>query len=681
MISKKEVILYVSPRGNDNWSGKHPHPNRAGTDGPLLSIKGAQRAIHTLRAKELDRPVRVCLRGGRYEVRSPVKFRWRDSGIRGIENWRGEVKTPWAPIIFCPYEDEIPILSGGRRIENLRSQIIDGREIWVSDLPAVKKGRWYFHQLWVNGSRRPRACLPKKGFFVVEKLVKGDENDENPWAMGQNRFHFRKGDLQIWTNPRDIEVVFYNLWVDSHTWLLDIDEKRRIATLDRKTRNDLRGEHNENGARYIVENVFEALEEPGEWYLNRATGRLYYIPMPGEKIDEVEIIAPRISQLVLLEGKTLEDKPVEEIHFEGITFSHTEWHLPENNPGSNQAANEVPAAIELRNARGISFSRCKIANIGTYAIACETAKDIEIKGCEMRDLGAGGIKIWHGCTNTLVRDNEIGGGGCVFHSGVGVLIGKSCSSRVLHNNIHDFDYSGVSVGWCWGYEESSGYGNVVEYNHIHDIGRGKLSDMGGIYTLGISTGTRLRYNLIHDVESRGYGGWGIYLDAGSSFILVENNICHHTKSGGFMHHYGRENIVRNNIFAYSRENQLWRFRAEDHTSIIFEKNIVVYDRGKLWVGDWREGRAVLRNNLYFNEKGKASFPVRGNKHRMGASFEQWKKRGLDEGSLIADPGFVDAKHGDFRLNPDSPAIDLGFVPFDLVDVGPRDEKMAQLKTY
>ena len=256
---------------------------------------------------------------------------------------------------------------------------------------------------------------------------------------------------------------------------------------------------------------------------------------------------------------------------------------------------------------------------------------------------------------------------------MGVWIGQSSGNTVAHNEVSDTYQIGISLGWTWGYGPSAAHDNKIEYNNIYNIGRGFLSDMGCIYSLGVQPGTVERYNLCHDVsrEENGYGGWGIYTDEGSSQILIENNVVYRTEDAGFHQHYGRENIVRNNIFALGQESQLRRTRKEPHLGFTFEHNIIYWKEGKLLDdlpeggnrGDWSDPHQFhLDFNLYYHVGGQ---PIEFGKE----SLEEWQKRGRDVHSLVADPLFVDPDHGDFTLRSGSPAAKIGFQPIDMSQVG------------
>jgi hypothetical protein len=214
------------------------------------------------------------------------------------------------------------------------------------------------------------------------------------------------------------------------------------------------------------------------------------------------------------------------------------------------------------------------------------------------------------------------------------------------------------VGWTWGYGPTLARDNLIEGNHVHTLGQGWLSDLGGIYTLGAQPGTVIRSNVFYDISGFHYGGWGIYFDEGSSQIVAEKNLVYRTSHGGFHQHYGRENVVRNNIFAFGREAQLQRTREEPHLSFTFERNLVYWTEGRLLAGNWAGTNLVLRSNLYGRARG-------GEPDFAGAAWPDWRARGHDRDSLLGDPQFVDPQRGDFRLKAGSPAVLVGFESFEL----------------
>lgn len=637
--------FYVSPSGNDAWNGT--------LSKPFATIERARDAIRQLRRGQgsLKEPVTVYLRKGTYFLKSPLLLGTEDSGTKD------------APITYTAFPGEDVTISGGRVIEGFVPAQANGHDLLAVYIPDVKEGKWNFAQLFANNRRLKRTRLPKKGYYRIRDLA-GVPLDVQ-CGIGRDKFTYEGNNIELWKNLSDVDIVALHFWVESRMPIKAVDESTHTVELAKKSVFRLTEDFQHQGARYFVENVFEALDTPGHWYLDRSEGKLYYYPHIGEDVKRERFVAPVLSQLVRVVGGAESNKSVEYVNFANLRFAHTEWKLPENSAGAPQAAYIVPGAIYFENAKNCSVTNCEIAHIGTYAIevggGCER---ISIERNLIFDLGAGGVKINAGSKRTTVADNDIGDGGKIFMSAVGVWIADSPGNIVVNNHIHDLNYTGVSVGWVWGYGNSDARDNIIEYNHIHHVGREVLSDLAGIYLLGIQPGTVIRNNLIHDCMSATYGGWGIYTDEGSSYILIENNIVYRTKTGGFHQHYGRENIIRNNIFAFAVIHQLQRTRLEEHKVFTFEHNIVYYDKGALLGGYWSDHKHVMDYNVYWDASGN---PVTF----AGMSFEDWKKNGHDQHSIIADPKFVNPKKFDFRLQPDSPALALGFKQIDMSNVGPR----------
>ncbi|MDD3789781.1 MAG: right-handed parallel beta-helix repeat-containing protein, partial [Petrimonas sp.] len=320
-------------------------------------------------------------------------------------------------------------------------------------------------------------------------------------------------------------------------------------------------------------------------------------------------------------------------------------------------------------------------NVSNYGIwykeGCSFGK---ITHCYIHDLGMGGIKIGNttrpkndqAVTNHIFVDNNIiQSGGFEIPTGVGVIIFHASDNTVSHNDIGDFRYSGVSVGWVWGYTPSVAKRNKIVYNRIHHLGWGELSDMGGVYTLGLSEGTVVSNNVIHDIYSYGYGGWGLYTDEGSTGIVMENNLVYNCKSSGFHQHYGEDNIIRNNIFAFNLISQLQATRIEPHNSFTFTNNIIYFDSGFLLGtssgANWHKINLKTDYNCYWDTRTK---DIRFE----NMTFKEWQAQGKDIHSIIADPGFVNPKQFDFNFKNRNTIRKIGFKPFDYSKAGVYGEK-------
>ncbi|MCL4482068.1 MAG: right-handed parallel beta-helix repeat-containing protein, partial [Bacteroidetes bacterium] len=408
------------------------------------------------------------------------------------------------------------------------------------------------------------------------------------------------------------------------------------------------------------------------------------------------------------------------IHFENLCFRVAGYHTPARGNEAIQAASYLEAAITLDHAKHIGFQNCEIAHTGSNAIWFrQGSSDCKIQHCHLYDLGAGGVKIGETEINPdsseivnhiTVDNNIIQHGGYVFPSAVGVIIHQGYDNTITHNDIADFRYSGVSVGWFWGYNSdtrrSPSVRNKIEFNHIHYLGWGELCDMGGVYTLGQSEGTTVSNNVIDHVYSFRYGGWGLYHDAASSYIVMENNLVYNCKNAGFFHHLGKEDIVRNNIFAFNPQSELQFGKVEEHKSLSFVHNIVYSSEGALFQSmgkdKWLNAITEIDYNIYWdtrtlnpdfhgmNSDGwyklrlMAPTPIEQEEHLKGEkrSFREWQKLGKDRHSLVADPLFKDPQNLDFHFKSLKVARKIGFVPFDYTKAGVYGEeewkKLAEL---
>lgn len=655
------ATFHVAPDGDDAWSGTQARPNAGRTDGPKASLTGARDAIRVLKASgPLTEPVTVLVAEGQYVLNSTVEFTAVDSG------------TESAPITYAAAPGARPIFSGGTRITGWKR---GPNGAWTTELPEMALGRSAFDQLFVNDRRATRARSPNDGYFyLLRRRTEGvDVATGKVVALGNRSFEAQPEDVASLAGVKpavltNAAVVVYHSWTVSWHRVASVEADAGAVTLV----NEARWPFLNFGPsqRFRIENVPAALDAPGEWYLG-PDGRLTYLPLAGEDLETAEVVAPRVEAFLRLNGG---GQWLEWLNFRDLNFRYGQYVLPANGFVDNQAAVLIGAGIEVDASRHVKFEGGSVAHTGTFGLWFRRrCLDCQVAGMRFDDLGGGGIKIGEAFLHdepiyetrrVTVENCQIANCGQIHAGAAGIWVGHSPANRIVRNEISNQPYSGISLGWRWDYGRSGSLSNRVEFNHVHHLGWGVLSDLAGIYTLGVSTGTAVRNNVIHDVlpyDYYGRGSYGVYLDAGSSGITVENNLVYNTKGGALHLHFGRDNVVRNNIFAFGADAQAVFSRPEDHLSLTFERNLLYWRGGPALLGPWERAKVRSDHNLFWNATRE---PVLLGTNTLAG----WQKLGRDAASVVADPRFADPERFDFSLGAGSPANQLGFQPFDVASV-------------
>ncbi|MHC4412561.1 MAG: right-handed parallel beta-helix repeat-containing protein, partial [Planctomycetota bacterium] len=312
------------------------------------------------------------------------------------------------------------------------------------------------------------------------------------------------------------------------------------------------------------------LDRPGEWYLDRQSGVLIYKPMENETPSEMEAIAPLARQLLLVQK-------VKNLHFKGLSFKHCSWIFDGGRYASAQACFShpfplkiprdkterwwlpIPPALLFEFAESCSIEDVTVANLGGSGIWFHRGcNKNEIIGCHIYDIAANGVMIGESdinkvtekeaAANNIIKNNLIELCGQEYYGAHGVWIGFSRENNVAHNEVRYHPYGAISVGWSWNTNPTPCKKNIIEYNNVHHAML-ILSDSGGIYTLGVQPGTILRGNWIHDIPvnaGRSQSN-GIFLDCGSTGIVVEENIIQDVVCSPLRFNRATTNTVKNNL--------------------------------------------------------------------------------------------------------------------------------------
>ncbi len=638
MLSGTDVQarLYVSPDGNDDNPGTR--------DQPLQTLRGARDRVRNM-DKDGTRDIQVLFKAGDYFVDSTVRFGRKDSGSRGsrviYKNW-GEKGSA------C--------FIGGRALTEWKDEGA-GTYSAQSDRDV--------YALFENDRPAVMAREPDEGYHQFESVI--DFSHLKFREADYGRFNDRGAAVRLWAH-----------WIPAKIAIQDIDFDSRIITLNQPYAGNLKGTvWNDDWAartptRFYIYNSKSFLDQPGEFYMDTASQRLYYKPRR-TPIDKQTIIAATMDWVIDLDG-------ARDIQFEGLTFQVANGLL-EVLPSLALHSNVKGGLIRLGDARNIIIKYCRLLNSGQNGIIVEG--DIEkcvIYGNLITQTISGGVRFVGGNNRDNLIENNY-----VHHVGEGIYVRNSVGDVIRHNLIHDVDSNGFKSL----YVERQ----TVSYNDISRVGLdGTDSDAAGIYTNCTAGGpdgghVTIDHNRLYDMACNGYPGYpaaAIYLDLDGVYnCTVANNIIYNIDRKYGVHIRGPNHVIRNNVIDFDGPDLLSPFTivagsrranvAADKPPIwnhryTFENNIVWSASGSIFRVRGQTDEDTFKhvdNNVYYTPKGRYSF--------ARISLNDWRRMGLDAHTKFADPLFVNRENHDYRLKPDSPALTLGFQNIDTSRIGLKED--------
>ncbi len=518
---------FVSPNGHDAWTGRLAEPNADKTDGPFATLGKARDTIRPLPGERT-----VHIREGLYVLPQGLKFAAEDSG------------RPYAQVVWQAFEKEKPVLIGGRAITGWKPWQ-DG--ILQADLGAQGFKGAAFKQLLFAGQRQILARYPN---FDPKNPHGGGwaYADGEMWPMyvdnpdeNKHTLKVKNSDWRKWSRPQDVEVFIfprYNWWNDILP-VKSVDEASYTITTGRDASYAMRAND-----RYYFQGALEELDAPGEWYLDKAAGKVYFLPPA--PIESAQVYAPATRDILTFEG-------TDYLTVRGLTFECAEG-----------------SAIVMRKSSHNRVIGCTVRNVGDArgtGIGISDGEDNGVIGCDISFTGSNGVSLVGGDRPTLTESKHfvdncyIHHVGVFYKQGVGVSL-SGTGQRVSHCLIHDTPRFGIMF---------TGNNHILEYNHLRHLAL-ETEDVGATYCGGRDwlspRGTVIRYNFIHDVLGYGWNGkwtspyfaWGIYLDDNSGGVDVIGNIVARCGRSLMHGHSARDSRVENNIFVEGGLRQ-WEFNG------------------------------------------------------------------------------------------------------------------------
>ncbi|MBM3500226.1 MAG: right-handed parallel beta-helix repeat-containing protein, partial [Armatimonadetes bacterium] len=518
LATAEPLALYVSPGGNDTWSGRRAEI--AAPDGPFATLARARDELRALRgAQGLPEGAVVNVLPGLYELRETLTLGPEDSG------------TEQAPIVYRGAGDEKPILTGGRALTGWR-ELEDGI-VWC-DLKANELAGKPISVFVFGGALQTLARYPNfdpndphQGAWAYVASVEGSEN--------RAEFRYGEDETHAWEHPEDAAVHIhpYFDWAWNIVKLKAHDPATRTLTLADKVSYALH-----IGDRYFLDNLFEELDAPGEWYRDPRTEAFYF--KPPRPIDEAAPVAAALDDIVVMEG-------AQHITLRGLVL---------------ECCNGTP--VRINNSQHCAVVGSIVRNCGGWGVSISGGEYSGARGNDVYDCGHGGISVTGGSRDTLEPGRLFADNNYVHHCArvwktyrPGISV-NGVGNTVSHNLIHDMPHAALLLG---------GNDNVVELNHVRHCNL-ESADTGGIYFCSrdwTQRGNVIRHNLFHHCGGFGkanswaplQGGkvtfeyphftWGIYLDDPTTGTLVYGNIVYAAPICGLHNHGGRDNVWENNI--------------------------------------------------------------------------------------------------------------------------------------
>lgn len=499
---------------------------------PVRTLERAQQLVRSVN-KDMSEDIIVNIQGGVYCQHEPLVFTSEDGGTNGYS------------VIWTACLGHTPVISGGVRIKDWELHDQE-KNIWKASACGVIS-----RDLFVGGKRAERARRAGKlnGVSLTEKGV------------------FTTDKIGTFKNAGSLEVVFKNYWNQPRLTASAVEEREEGTLIVMKQPGwqtymetaSLGGAAASPEQVDYIENAYEFLGEPGQWFLDEKDDTVYYIPRASENINTIPVYLGKLEHIVELNGKP--GKPVKNIVFKGLTFSYSTWLQASSDAGLlTVQANfykrrgtlaktrwdernwvQPIAAVEGNFTENVKFTGNSFVNIGSGALSLGRATiNCEINGnyfndCAATAIALGGYKAIDRhpersdgmsaySEGNLICDNTIENAGSVYAAGCGIVVGYVKNTTVEYNTISNLPYTGISFGWgwAWGGAELPNKltGNIIRNNYIENI-MNYLFDGGGIYILGRMDGLLVEGNYVSRVNND-FGA--IYLDNGCQGFTVTHNV-------------------------------------------------------------------------------------------------------------------------------------------------------------